>query len=71
MHIMEQNVDINQMGLRPNRLEMGFQNKGEKPRTRIWTLVKYDARVRVIPRSIENCSNAGMTPAAMKVVVMA
>lgn len=64
-------MDISHIGLRPNRLEMGFQNKGEKPRTTIWTLVKYDARVMEIPRSIENCSKAGMTPAAMKVVIMA
>jgi hypothetical protein len=59
------------MGLRPNRFEIGFQNIGAIPRIKIWILVRYEACVSEMPRSIEKSSNAGITPAAVKVVIMA
>jgi hypothetical protein len=68
---MEHSVEINQMGLRPNRFEIGFQKIGAIPRIRIWILVRYEACVREIPKSVEKFSNAGMIAAAVNVVIIA
>jgi len=59
------------MGRRPNRLDIGFQKSGEKPRIRIWIDVKYEARVNDMLREREKSSKAGMTDAAVKVVIIA
>jgi hypothetical protein len=68
---MEQSVEINQIGLRPNRFEIGFQKIGAIPRIKIWRLVRYEACVREMPKSTEKSSKAGITLAAVKVVIIA
>jgi hypothetical protein len=71
LQTIEQSVEINQIGLRPKRFEIGFQNIGEIPRIKIWILVRYEACVSEMPKSIEKSSNAGITAAAVNVVIIA
>jgi hypothetical protein len=71
LQTIEHSVEINQIGRRPNRFDIGFRVIGAIPRIKIWILVRYEACAMEIPKSIEKSSNAGMTAAAVKVVTIA
>jgi hypothetical protein len=64
-------ADRSQIGRLPYLFEIGFQKIGVIPCMAIWELVRYDTVWSGTWRSCASSSNAGMIPAAVKVVMNA
>lgn len=67
----EPRAESSQTGRLPYLFDTGFQNIGAIPCIAIWELVRYETVCSGTRRSWASGSNAGMIPAAVKVVMKA